>query len=117
MFFSTFLGGYTREKFKKSLKNIFHTFGLVGGWGWGSDPSVEFSTLFFLMGSLIPLKILTINIVRQYDRDKGTRKVVMPKNPEEVAKPSIGKVICTRGKDACQSLSLLRIGVFVTKLV
>ena len=39
-----------------------------------------------------------INIVRQYDRDHGTRKVKMPKNPEEVAKPSIGKVICTRGK-------------------
>ena len=72
---------------------------------------------FLLKASLIQSKILTINIVRQYDRDKGTRKVVMPKNPEEVAKPSIGKVICTRGKDACQSLSLLRIGVSVTKLV
>ena len=86
---------------------IFHTFGRRG----------VHTFFLFLMGSLIQSKILTINIVRQYDRDKGTRKVVMPKNPEEVAKPSIGKVICTRGKDACQSLSLLRIGVFVTKLV
>jgi len=70
-----------------------------------------------LLYAILILLNKLINIVRQYDRDQGTRKVIMPKNPEEVAKPSIGKVICTRGKDACQSPTLLRIGVSVTKLV
>ena len=42
--FFNFFGWLHPRKIQKSLKNIFHTFGLVGE---GEYPSVEFSTLFF----------------------------------------------------------------------